>query len=125
MNQTWKLVNLPKGGKPIKCKSILKKKTRTNGSIGIYKARLVVVRYTKNQCIDYFDTYSPVTKIATIRALIALATIYNLLISQMVVKTSFLNGDLEEEIYMTQPERFKVTGQENKCKLRSSLYRLK
>ena len=80
----------------------------------------MVVGYTQKQGVDYFDTYSPVTKITTIRALIALAAIHNLLIHQMDVKTAFLNGDLEEEIYMTQPEGFKISGQENKvCKLES------
>ncbi|KAL0545984.1 hypothetical protein IC582_015888 [Cucumis melo] len=90
-----------------------------------YKARLVVVGFTQKQDIDYFDTYSLVTKITTIRALIALAVIHSLLIHQMDVKTTFLNGNLEEEIYMTQPEGFKIPGQENKvCKLRKSLYGL-
>ena len=86
----------------------------------------MVVGYTQKQDIDYFDTYSPVTKITTIRALIALAAIHSLLIHQMVIKTAFLNGDLEEETYMTQPEGFKILGQENKvCKLKKSLYGLK
>ncbi|KAL0555831.1 hypothetical protein IC582_004332 [Cucumis melo] len=126
MNHTWDLVDLPMGNKPIKCKWIFKRKTKPNGSIERYKARLVVVGYTQKQGIDYFDTYSPVTKITTIRALIALVAIHNLLIHQMDVKTAFLNGDLEEEIYMTQLEGFKISGQENKvCKLRKSLYGLK
>ena len=70
--------------------------------------------------VDYFDTYSPVTKIATIRALIAIAAIYDLVVHQMDVRTAFLNGDLEEEIYMTQPEGCEAPGQENKvCKLKN------
>ena len=83
MNQTWDLVDLPMGSKPIKCKWIFKRKTKPNGSIKIYKARLMVVGYTQKQGIDYFDTYSPVTKIATIRALIALVVIHSVLIHQM------------------------------------------
>ncbi|KAL0294750.1 UNVERIFIED_CONTAM: Retrovirus-related Pol polyprotein from transposon TNT 1-94 [Sesamum angustifolium] len=75
---------------------------------------LPVGRYTQKKGIDYFDTYSPVTKIATIRALIALSTINDLMIHQMDVKTAFLNGDLEEEIYMEQPEGFVVPGLESK-----------
>src|SRR5262249_23178283 len=99
---------------------------RPDGSIEKFKARLVVVGYTQKKGIDYFDTYSPVTKIATIRSLIALSAIRGLIIHQMDVKTAFLNGDLEEEIYMEQPEGLVVTGQENKvCKLRKSLYGLK
>ena len=56
MNQTWELVDLPKESKPIKCKWIFKRKTRLNGSIERYKARLVVVGYTQKQNINYFDT---------------------------------------------------------------------
>ncbi|KAL0537256.1 hypothetical protein IC582_026232 [Cucumis melo] len=126
MNHTWDLVDLPMGNNPIRCKWIFKRKTKSNGSIERYKTILVVVGYTQKQGIDYFDTYSPITKITTIRALIALAAIHSLIIHQMDVKTAFLNGDLEEEFYMTQPEGFKISGQENKvCKLRKSLYDLK
>ena len=76
--------------------------------------------------VDYFDTYSPVTKIATIRALIAIAAIYDLVVHQMDVKIAFLNGDLKKEIYMTQPEGCEAPGQENKvCRLKKSLYGLK
>ncbi|KAL0367959.1 UNVERIFIED_CONTAM: Retrovirus-related Pol polyprotein from transposon TNT 1-94 [Sesamum calycinum] len=125
-NHTWDLVDLPVGSKPIKCKWIFKKKIKPDGSIDKFKARLVVVGYTQKKGIDYFDTYSPVTKIATIRALIALSAINDLMIHQMDVKTAFLNGDLEEEIYMEQPEGFVVPGLESKvCKLRKSLYGLK
>ncbi|KAL0381502.1 UNVERIFIED_CONTAM: Retrovirus-related Pol polyprotein from transposon TNT 1-94 [Sesamum angustifolium] len=113
-NHTWDLVDLPVGSKPIKCKWIFKKKIKPDGSIDKFKARLVVVGYTQKKGIDYFDTYSPVTKIATIRALIALSAINDLMIHQMDVKTAFLNGDLEEEIYMEQPEGFVVPGLESK-----------
>jgi hypothetical protein len=76
--------------------------------------------------LDYFDTYSPVTRITSIRMLIAIAAINGLEIHQMDVKTAFLNGELDEEIYMEQPEGFKAPGQEGKvCKLVKSLYGLK
>ena len=82
--------------------------------------------FDQRKGIHYFDTYSPVTKIATIRALIALVAIFDLVLHQMDVKTAFLNTDLEEEIYMTQPEGYEVPGQENKVyRLRKSLYGLK
>ena len=82
--------------------------------------------YTQKKGIDYFDTYSPVTRLTTIRILIAMALIHKLIVHQMDVKTAFLNGDLDEEIYMDQPEGFVVQGQESKvCKLRKSLYGLK
>ncbi|XP_075075906.1 uncharacterized protein LOC142162833 [Nicotiana tabacum] len=82
--------------------------------------------FNQKKDIYYFDIYSPVTKIATIRTFVALAAIHDLVIHQMNVKTTFLNGDLEEERYISQPEGFVIQVQENKvCKLRKSLYGLK
>jgi hypothetical protein len=82
--------------------------------------------YKQKQNVDYFNTYSPVTRIASIRILFAIAYIYKLVVHQMDVKTAFLNGDLEEKIYMEQPEGHVVPGQEHKvCKLVKSLYGLK
>jgi len=76
--------------------------------------------------LDYFDIYAPIARIATIRTLIALASIYKFDIHQMDVKIAFLNGELEEEIYMHQPEGFVLPNQEHKvCKLVKSLYGLK
>ena len=98
----------------------------TNGSIDKFKARLVAKGYKQGHGVDYFDTYAPVARISSIRCLIALASIHKLVIHQMDVKTAFLNGDLEEEIYMEQPKCFKTPGQEKKvCKLVKSLYGLK
>ena len=125
-NKTWKLVDLPPGSKPIGCKWIFKKKMKVDGTIDKFKARLVVKGFIQKEGIDYFDTYAPVARISTIRVLIALAFIYKLQIHQMDVKTTFLNGELEEEIYMKQPEGFVLQGQEQKvCKLIKSLYGLK
>ena len=125
-NHTWELVELPKGSKAIGCKWIFKRKRKTDGAVDRYKARLVIKGFTQKFGVDFFYTYSPVTKIATIRALLALASSYKLIVHQMDVKTAFLNGDLEEEIYMVQPPGFVVPGQEHKvCKLKKSLYGLK
>ena len=125
-NHTWELVDLPPGCKPLGYKWIFKRKLKADGSIDKYKARLVVKGYRQKEGLDYFDTYSPVTRITSIRMLIAIASLYNLEIHQMDVKTAFLNGDLDEEIYMEQPEGFVVPGQEKKvCKLVKSLYGLK
>ena len=110
-NKTWKLVDLPPGSKPIGYKWIFKKKMKVDGTIDKFKARLVVKGFILKEGIDYFDTYAPVARISTIRVLIALASISKLQIHQMDVKTDFLNGELEEEIYMKQPEGFVVQGQ--------------
>ena len=91
-----------------------------------FKARLVIQGFRQREGVDYFDTYAPVARITTIRLLIALAAIHNLVIHQMDVKTAFLNGDLDEEVYMKQPEGFIMKGQEHKvCRLIKSLYGLK
>ena len=120
------MTDLPKGCRPVSSKWIFKKKLRSDGSIDKYKARLVIRGFDQKKGIDYCDTYFPVTKIATIRSLITLAAIFDLVVHQMDVKTVFLNGDLEEEIYITQPEGCEVLGQEHKvCRLRKSLYNLK
>ncbi|KAK9942775.1 hypothetical protein M0R45_008423 [Rubus argutus] len=113
-NHTWELVDLPPGNKPLGYKWIFKRKMKADGSIDKYKARLVAKGYKQKEGLDYFDTYSPVTRITSIRMLIAIAALHNLEIHQMDVKTAFLNGDLEEEIYMEQPEGFIVPGQEKK-----------
>ena len=125
-NHTWELVDLPPGSKPIGCKWIFKRKLKADGSVDKYKARLVAKGYRQKEGLDYFDTYSPVSRITSIRMLIAIASLNNMEIHQMDVKTAFLNGELDEEIYMEQPEGFVVQGQENKvCKLVKSLYGLK
>nr|GEV86959.1 zinc finger, CCHC-type [Tanacetum cinerariifolium] len=96
---------------------------KVDGSIDKYKARLVIQGFRQKEGIDFFDTYAPVARITTIRLLLALAAIHNLVIHQMDVKTAFLNGDLDEEIYIKQPEGFVMPGHENKvCKLKKSLY---
>ncbi|KAK0595321.1 hypothetical protein LWI29_005623 [Acer saccharum] len=89
-NKTWKLVDLPPKSKPIGCKWILKKKMKVDGTIDKFKARLVAKGFTQKEGLDYFDIYAPVARTATIRTLIALASIYCLEIHQMDVKRLFL-----------------------------------
>jgi hypothetical protein len=125
-NGTWELVDRPYGCKPMGCKWELKKKLRPYGTIDKYKSRLVAKGYTQKEGKDFFDTYSYVARLITIHILLSLAASHGLPVHQMDVKTSFLNGELEEEIYMTQLDGFVVKCQEDKvCKLLKSLYGLK
>ena len=88
-NKTWHLADLPPGCKSIGCKWVLKKKLKPDGTIDKYKARLVAKGFRQKENIDFFDTFSPVTRITFIRVLISLASIHNLLIHQMDVKPTF------------------------------------
>ncbi|KAG8492333.1 hypothetical protein CXB51_009816 [Gossypium anomalum] len=126
-NKTWELVTLPKGKKAIGCKWVYAKKEGFPDKNEIrYKARLVAKSYAQKEGIDYNEVFSPVVKHSSIRILLALVAQYDLELVQLDVKTAFLHGDLEEEIYMTQPDGFKVAGKENwVCKLTKSLYGLK
>ena len=125
-NQTWALVNLPPGSKPIGCNWEFRRKYHTNSMIETFKAKFIAKGLKQREGIDYFDVYAPVARITSIRILFALASIHNLFVHQMDVKTTFLNGDFNEEVYMEQSESFVLKGYENKvCKLVKSLYGLK
>jgi transposase InsO family protein len=125
-NKTWTLEVLPAGRKAIGSKWVFKIKYDSKGNIEKYKARLVAKGYSQMEGIDYNETFAPVAKFNSIRILISLAAKYDLELHQMDVKTAFLNGNLEEEIYMQQPEAFIEQGKENKvCRLQKSIYGLK
>ena len=92
----------------------LHEEKKANGTIGKYKARLVIKSYNQQVGQGYFDTYSPVMSINSITIIIVIDALRGLQIHQMDVKTAFLNGDLDEEIYMEQPECFVTPKQEKK-----------
>uniref|UniRef100_A0A1Y1K3D6 Reverse transcriptase Ty1/copia-type domain-containing protein n=1 Tax=Photinus pyralis TaxID=7054 RepID=A0A1Y1K3D6_PHOPY len=122
-NETWSLVERPSNRAVITCKWIFSRKRNAAGELETYKARLVARGFTQREGFDFNETYSPVAKITTVRLLLALAVERDLEIHQMDVKTAFLNGKLEEDIYMEQPDGF-VQGK-LVCKLNKSLYGLK
>jgi hypothetical protein len=125
-NEAWTLTSLPPGRKAIGCKWVLRIKRKADGSFDRYKARLVAKGYAQKEGLDFNETFAPVAKMTSIRTLLALAAQYDLEVHQMDVKTAFLNGFLDEEIYMEQPEGFIIAGQEHLvCKLLRSLYGLK
>ena len=125
-NSVWSLVEAPKGVKPIGCKWIYKRKRRPNGKVETFKARLVAKGYTQKEGIDYEETFSPVAMLKSIQILLVVATSLDYKIWHMDVKTAFLNGTLEEDIYIQQPKGFIARGQEHMaCKLQRSIYGLK
>ena len=125
-NSVWKLVDLPEGVKPIGCKWIYKRKRGVDGKVETFKARLVAKGFTQKEGVDYEETFSPVAMLKSIRILLSIAAYYDYEIWQMDVKTAFLNGHLDECIYMVQPEGFIDKGQEQKvCQLQKSIYGLK
>jgi len=105
---------------------VFKKKTNAEGKVEKYKARLVAKGYSLVPGIDFGDIFYPVAKVNSIRLLLFLTATFDFEVEQMDVKTTFLHRDLEEEIYMKQPEGFAVKGKkELVCKIKKSLYRLK
>lgn len=123
-NGTWSLCNLPRDRRTISCKWVFRLKHRTNGEIDKYKARLVARGFTQKRGFDYNETYSPTAKLTTFRILLAIANHFGYHVHQMDVRCAFLNGQLDEEIYMSQPEGF-GDGATRVCKLGRSLYGLK
>ncbi|GKE89053.1 retrotransposon protein, putative, ty1-copia subclass, partial [Tanacetum coccineum] len=100
-NMVWVLVDLPLGYKPVRGKWIFKKNTNMDGIVHTYKARLVAKGYTQLYGVDYEETFSPVVDIRAIRILISIAAYYDYEIWQMDIKTAFLNGYLDEDVYVT------------------------
>ncbi|CAL5370298.1 unnamed protein product [Camellia sinensis] len=125
-NKTWELVEKPKEKEIIGVKWIFKTKFNPDGSIQKNKARLVAKGYSQQPGIDFQETFAPVARLDTIRAIIALVAQKGWFLHQLDVKSAFLNGKLEEEVYVDQPQGFVVKGKEDKVyKLKKALYGLK
>ncbi|KAL2239399.1 UNVERIFIED_CONTAM: Retrovirus-related Pol polyprotein from transposon TNT 1-94 [Sesamum indicum] len=122
-NNTWKLCQLPKGKKVLQNRWVYRVKEESDGKKR-YKARLVVKGFQQRYGIDFTDVFTPVIKLTTIRLVLSMVAAENLELQQMDVKTAFLHGDLEEEIYMVQPEGYNGDDQQV-CRLKKSLYGLK
>jgi hypothetical protein len=120
------LVDPIDGVRPIGCKWVFKKKTVKDGNVHIYKTRLVVEGFKQIHGIDYDETFSPITMLKSVRILLAITAYFDYGIWQMDVKTAFLNGNLTEDVYMTQPEDFVDPKHAGKiCKLQKFIYGLK
>jgi histone deacetylase 1/2 len=124
-NKTWSLVPLPAHKRAIGCKWIFKIKENSDGSINKYKARLVAKGFLQTPGFDFTETFSPVIKPVTIRVILTLAVTYQWSVQQIDINNAFLNGLLQEEVYMKQPTGFESADKSLVCKLHKSLYGLK
>ena len=109
-NSAWKLVDPPEDVRPIGCKWIFKRTRGIDGKVETFKARLVAKGYTQKEGVDYEETFSLVAMLKSIRILLSITACLDYEIWQMDVKMTFLNGYLEEIIYMMQPEGFVAKG---------------
>lgn len=124
-NGTWDLVPLPVDRKAIATKWIYRVKTNADGTIAKLKARLVAKGFQQKAGQDYFETFAPVVKWNTLRSIVALAGYQGWNIFHFNVKTAFLNGIIEEDIYVSPPPGFDSSSQSNYvCKLKKALYGL-
>jgi len=124
-NETWTLVSLPLGKKTIGCRWVYRVKHKTDGSVDRYKACLVAKGFTQTEGIDYFETFSPVVKLSTVRIVLALDVAHHWFILQLDVDKVFLHGELDEEIYMKPPYGLSLPHPQYVCKFHKSVYGLK
>jgi hypothetical protein len=125
-NKTWDLVDLPSHKKSIGVKWVYKTKLNEKGQIEKHKARLVAKGFSQQPGTDYGETFSPLARLDTVRTLLAIAAQHKWHVYQMDVKSTFLNGFLEEEVYVDQPPGFEVQEHPTKVyRLKKALYGLK
>jgi hypothetical protein len=125
-NGTWELATLLAGQKAIGLKWVYKLKRNSEGEIFKHKARLVAKGYVQKQGVDFEEVFAPVARLDTIRMILAFAANRGWEVHHLDVKTAFLNGDLEEEVYVAQPEGYVEKGKEKMVlKLSKALYGLR
>ena len=125
-HEVWDLTPLPSGKKAIGCRWVFTIKENTDGSVNRYKARLVAKGFSQVEGVDYDETFAPVVQYTSIKILLSISNDLDLDVHHVDVQTAFLNGSLEEDLYMCQPEGFVVPGKEDMvCKLKKSIYGLK
>ena len=124
-NSTWALVEEPQGVKPIPVRWIFNKKLDAQGNIERYKARLVAKGFMQREGMDFNEVFAPVSKHTTLRTLLGMVASQDMELHQLDIKTAFLNGELEETIYMQQPRGYEEGSTNTVCLLKKSLYGLR
>ena len=125
-NNTWELVPRPNDNNVIGTKWIFKNKLNENGDVIRNKARFVFKGYAQQEGIDFEETFAPVARLDAIRMFLALSSFHKFKVYQMDVKSTFLNGDLEKEVYIEQTDGFILgNGPKLVCRLKKTLYGLK
>ncbi|KAK2984527.1 hypothetical protein RJ640_025024 [Escallonia rubra] len=119
---TWQLVDKPNDKEIIGLKWVFKTKLNEDGSLHKYKARLVAKGFAQQPVIDFSETFAPVARMETIRTVLALAAQLGLLVFQLDVMSAFLHGELEEEVYVEQPQSYVL---DKVYRLKKALYGLK
>ena len=120
-NDVWDIVLSPEGKSVVTSRWMYKIKHAADGSVEKYKARFVVRGFSQKKEIDYEETFAPVAKYASIREAISNASKMEWRIHQMDVKIAFLNGVIEEEVYIEQPQVFDVHGRESRVQIEEGL----
>ncbi|RWS19042.1 integrase core domain protein-like protein, partial [Leptotrombidium deliense] len=123
-NETWHLVERPIGANIVKNRWVYRIKENSDGSVARFKARLVAKGFTQKKGIDFQETFAPVVKMTSVRTILAIAAHEDMELVQFDVKTAFLHGELEEEIFMEQPIGYNDNSG-RVCRLQKSLYGLK
>jgi hypothetical protein len=124
-NGTWELAQLPPGRKAVGCRWVFLVKKKSDGSIDRYKARLVAKGFSQRPGFDFDETYASTVKWATLRAILAFAALEDLEIESIDISSAFLNGDIDAEVYMQQPEGFPQGSPDQVLHLNKSIYGLR
>jgi len=124
-NNTWEIVELPPGKKAIGSGWVLRVKNNSDGTIEHFKGRIVAKGFSQRPGIDFNEVFAPTFRPATLRLVVAITAIEDMELRSVDITSAFVNGDLDEEIYMKQPEGFHIGGPNMVCRLKKSLYGLK